>query len=172
MADDGAEANKNDRTWKSWVGIVLFVLGAGLLGVFFFGDQLSWLWRGIFVGVFVLATAVAVVFSEWIKLSTSTDKGPFDLYSLSHGSAGLLFGAWFLPLWWVLVITIAWEMFEASVPGWGMREPFVNRATDVGLAVAGWFLVVGLGAAFSDPPGQFPWLISVGSLACKACGMS
>lgn len=171
MADDGADANKNDRTWKSWVGIVLFVLGAGLLGVFFHGDHLSNFWRWLSVGVFVLATAVAIVFTEVIKLGDSTDRKPFDLYSLAHASAGLVFGAWFLPFWWVLTITIAWEMFEASVPGWGLREPFYNRATDVGLAVACWFLVTGLGAALTDPPGEIPWLMSTGSLACKACGM-
>ena len=167
MPDDGAVANTSERTWVSWVGIIVFVAAALALGIFFFGTQLP-LWVRIAFAVFFAAVTVTIaILSDVAHVLPSTDRGPFDWYTIAHGSAGLVFGAWFLPLWWVLVITIAWEMFEASVPGWGMHEPFLNRVIDVTVAVFGWFLVAGLGALITH--GQLPFLISAGSLACQAC---
>ena len=167
MADDGAEGNTSERTWVSWLGIVLFVAGALPLGIFFAGTQLP---LGVRLGItiaFAVITGTIALLADVAKVLPDVDRGPVDWYTIAHCSAGLAFGAWFLPLWWVLMITIAWEMFEASVPGWGMHESIWNRIMDVTVAVFGWFMVAGLGALITH--GHLPFLISKGSLACKAC---
>lgn len=167
MPDDGAAANTSERTWFSWLGIVLFVGLAGASSILFFGTQLPLGWRIAFAALFAGVTGTVAILADVVGVLRNTDRGPFDWYTLAHGSAGLAFGAWFLPLWWVVVITIAWEVFEATVPGWGMHEPFLNRVIDVTVAVFGWFLVAGVGALLTQ--GQLPFLISAGSIACGTC---
>ena len=45
------------------------------------------------------------------------DHTPFDLWSIVHAGAGIVFGLWSVPFPLVAVFTIAWEYFEWKVPG-------------------------------------------------------
>jgi hypothetical protein len=162
LGTDGATANTNERTFISWLAIIIFIVLAGATAVLFHGTQLSVGWRAAFVVIFGVATVTIALLADVAHVLPDTDRGPFDWYTIAHFSAGLAFGAWFLPLWWVLVVTIAWEVFEATVPGWGLHEPFVNRVMDITVAVCGWFLVAGCGALLTH--GQLPFLISPGSV--------
>jgi len=65
-----------------------------------------------------------------------------------HTFAGVVLGLWLTPLVVVMVLTLGWELFEISVPGFGDEEINSNRLSDVGVAWLGWLvgvLVAGVG---------------------------
>jgi hypothetical protein len=66
------------------------------------------------------------------------DKVAFDRWSVVHATAGCMLGLWGVPLLLVAVITIAWELFEKYVPGFGENEIIWNRVVDVVGAWFGW----------------------------------
>jgi hypothetical protein len=70
------------------------------------------------------------------------DKGIFDRWSIAHSGAGIVFGLWYLPLSYVIVATILWEVIEAVTKGIGDGEDFLNRVSDVSVAILGWAVVV------------------------------
>ena len=88
---------------------------------------------------------------------TSRDTVPFDLWTISHGGAGLVFGVWYMPFLVVLGLTVLWEVFEAIFRGFGDKEDFKNRAVDVGIALVLWAVVVVPAKFITDTP--FPFLL-------------
>ena len=164
MAED-----PNPRNWKSWVGFAAFVLPVGGWAVLFVGEQVHIAGRVVLTILF-LAALITVGVGDWKKVPffvNSTDRGAFDWWTVVHFLAGVTFGAFFLPLWWVLAVVLAWELFEAAVPGWGLNEPFVGRVVDVAVALLGWLIVTGVTALVIR--GQLPLIMTPGSIACEFC---
>ncbi len=90
------------------------------------------------------------------QAAADRDKNPFDLWTISHTGAGVVFGVWYLPLLFVLILTIAWEFYEYFFVGFGDKESFINRVTDVGVALAGWLVVVLIAMAVTGA--SFPFI--------------
>jgi len=90
--------------------------------------------------IFIALAAPVLVLAVLLRLRRDTwgrERRYVDLWSITHfasGSLGFLLGLG-LPL--VLVVAIAWELFELAV---GVYEYPTNRVIDVALAVAGWLL--------------------------------
>jgi hypothetical protein len=91
-----------------------------------------------------------------------------DWYTLAHAMVGIFLGAWFMPLAWVLLLTITWEIFEKFAPGFGETETMANRIVDVTAACLGWVAVTG-GAAFLQHA-TVPLIISQTSILCSWVG--
>ena len=70
------------------------------------------------------------------------DATAFDRWTIIHTAAGVAFGCWYIPLIFVLIVVFLWECFEFSVTGFGDQETILNKFTDMGVAVAGWLVVV------------------------------
>ena len=139
------------RAWWSWGSLGLVIAAVAIGVIFMHGNQLSSGWRwGVTIGFAVITITIALL-NDVAKVLPETDRGAVDYYTLAHFSAGLAFGAWFMPLWFVVVVTVGWEFYEKYVPGWGENEPFVNRAVDVGVALIGWLIVTGI-ASHGHPP--------------------
>jgi RHS repeat-associated protein len=85
------------------------------------------------------------------------DHTPFDVWSIVHGGAGIVFGLFSVPFPLVAVFTVAWEYFEWKVPGLGESEQLENRTTDVAVAWAGWILFAGVSALAAGAPSRMPW---------------
>ena len=49
---------------------------------------------------------------------------------------------WFVPLVYVLLLTIVWEFYEYFFVGIGDKENLLNRTVDVSVAFVGWLVVV------------------------------
>ena len=137
------------RKWWSWLSLFAVIGVVGLVTALLKGDQVSDEWRwGLTIGFAVVTITIALL-NDVAKVLPNTDRGPFDYYTIAHFSAGLAFGGWNVPLWWVVVATVAWEFYEAYVPGWGENEPISNRLVDIGVALIGWLIVT---AYTSDCP--------------------
>jgi hypothetical protein len=63
------------------------------------------------------------------------------------------------PLLFVLILTIAWEFYEYFFVGFGDKESFINRVTDVGVALVGWLLVVLVAMAVTVTGSSFPFIL-------------
>jgi hypothetical protein len=137
-------SNNPGIPWYSWIALVI-MLGLGAL-VFYLTNGLvvaSWLrWCVTIVWLVVIVSFGIHDFVIGSDSGGAKDDKPFDYWTIAHGGAGLVFGLWYMPLVFVLLLTICWEIFEWLVPGFGEKEVFLNRAVDVGIAVVLWFLVV------------------------------
>lgn len=135
--------------WYSWL-LLLVVLALGTLLVIFthepaVGDAARWIVTGVWAAVTLAMGLYDFIISPGTGTESGTiDRQPFDRWTISHGGAGLVFGVWFVPLVWLLVLVFAWEVFEKFVPGFGTEETLWNRAVDIGIAVVLWFVVVGI----------------------------
>jgi hypothetical protein len=137
------------------VAVALAVLTSGT-------NQPGWVWA---LRVITIAAGVGV--AGWLiarekarerrGLPIDRDASPFDLWTIAHTIAGLVMGAWGVPGPLVLVFTIAWEIFEWQVPGFGEGEIPLNRVVDVAVACVGWFVVAGLIAGITGH--EMPWLL-------------
>lgn len=85
------------------------------------------------------------------------DTTAFDLWTIPHTWAGVVFGLWGVPFTLVVLLTIAWEIFEWQVPGFGETESLGNRVVDIAVAWGAWILVAGGVALVTDTP--MPWLL-------------
>lgn len=160
--------NSSERTFWSYLGFAIFWAVSLASALPFFGPVLPLGLRIAFSVAFVVIGVSVALLVDKFKVAffvRTTDRGPFDWYTIAHGMAGVMLGAWFLPLWWVLVITIAWEIFEATVPGWGKYEPFLNRVIDVTVAAFGWLIVTGVTGLATG--GSLPLLLAPGSLVTQ-----
>ena len=139
---------------KSSIAIFAVVLAAIVVLLFFTHGSVAPLWlRWAVTGVWALATLILGIRDLVLTRDPQgLDSKPVDRWTFIHGSAGIVFGLWYIPLWVVLVVTIVWEVFEALVPGFGDKEIFLNRFFDVVSAVAVWFAVVGLVILFTGAP--------------------
>lgn len=130
--------------WYSWVGLVV-MLGLGVLLFTLTNSQVVTPWLRWTVTILWVIVTLAFGIHDFIVGSGSggnKDDRPIDYWTISHGGAGLFFGVWFIPLVYVLVLVILWEVFEWLAPGFGEKEIFLNRAVDVGIAVGLWLVVV------------------------------
>ena len=129
----------------------------------------KWLWFGVFValaGALILATAPTPFSSLSLTLLQgiavggeltmmgifghkdlinkaapgSIDRTAVDRWSLVHHVAGVVMGLFGVPLPFVILLTVVWELFEMSVAGFGDEEINANRITDITLALGGWFI--------------------------------
>jgi hypothetical protein len=99
--------------------------------------------RWMITGVFLALTAIFGIIDFVIAQDPGgRDDTPLDRWTIVHCLAGVVFGIWVVPLFYVLVVIIVWECFEFSVEGFGDQEVIMNRVVDVGVAVAGWLIVV------------------------------
>jgi hypothetical protein len=142
--------------------IVIFVVVlAAILGLILVthGSVVSLGLRWAVTGVYIVATVILGI-RDFGSDSGSDDRDatPFDRWTSIHAGAGVVFGVWYVPLVFVLLITIGWEVFEKLAPGFGDTEVILNRAVDVGSAVVVWLIVVGLVILIAGAP--FPLLSS------------
>lgn len=129
--------------WYSWLCLFVF-LAAGVAVVLATYARVfpPWVRWGITGGWLLLTLGLGIAdFLLHVK-SGPIDTKPIDRWTLSHGGAGLVFGAWYLPLFFVLLLTVLWEVFEFTVRGFGDQEIIANRIVDVGIALVLWLLVV------------------------------
>jgi hypothetical protein len=59
-----------------------------------------------------------------------------------HFLTGVTLGVWLVPFVLVVTVTIAWELLEISVPGFGDEEITGNRLIDILVAWIGWLIAV------------------------------
>ena len=85
------------------------------------------------------------------------DTTAFDLWTIPHTWAGVVFGIFGLSFPFVAGLTILWEVFEWLVPGFGETESLSNRVVDVAVAWGAWLLVAGAVALITQTP--MPWLL-------------
>lgn len=133
-----------------WRSAILFVIVVGIflaLMLLTF-DQgvgtLTWVlrWAGAAAWVaFAGYLGYRDIISKKAGTTEDIDHIPFDRWTWVHATAGALFGLWSVPLLLVAIITVAWEFFEAYVPGFGEKEILLNRVVDVAVAWIGWLLL-------------------------------
>lgn len=131
--------------WYSWI-ILAFHL-AWNVGIILMtqGDVVNSTLRWVVTIVFLVFTAALGAYDFFIaKDSATRDDTPCDKWTISHTLAGVVFGVWYVPLLFVLITVIWWEAFEFSVTGFGEKEVILNRAVDMGVAIVGWLIVVGI----------------------------
>lgn len=121
------------------------------------------------IGLIAAGVVVAIVLIVREKqraargLPADRDASAFDLWTIAHTLAGMVMGAWGVPGPLVVVYTVAWEIFEWQVPGFGEAEITLNRIVDVAVACIGWALVTLIVAAATRT--AVPWLLpSIGSI--------
>jgi hypothetical protein len=129
---------------KSSMATFAVVLAAIVVLLVFTHGSVTPLWlRWAVTGVWAVATVILGIRDLVLTADPQgLDSKPVDRWTFIHGSAGIVFGIWYTPLWVVLLVTVGWEVFEALVPGFGDKEIFLNRLFDVVSAVAAWFVVV------------------------------
>jgi len=151
----------SDIPLTSKVGLVAFWVAGGLLSIPLFGRELLWEPALIVTGIAAGIGGPVILLVDGLKIEFfrgSRDSQPIDWYTLAHTMVGVFLGAWFLPIWWVLILTIAWEVFEAVAPGFGETETLGNRIVDVAVACFGWVLVTGIAALTLNT--QMPFISS------------
>ena len=137
MADD------EKIPWYSWL-ILAFHLIWNFLIIWMtkaevFSDTLRW---GVTIA-FILATAGFGAYDHFFDKDTEgRDQKPCDKWTIIHTLAGVVFGLWYVPLVYVVITVLWWEVFEATVKGFGDKEVILNRVVDMGVALGGWLLMV------------------------------
>jgi hypothetical protein len=61
-----------------------------------------------------------------------------------HTLTGITLGIWLVPFLLVAALTILWEIFEVTVPGFGDEEITGNHLIDILSAWAGWVITIAL----------------------------
>lgn len=152
MAD--GDGGTSGIPWYSWLilGFHLFVSG----GIFWFmhslvvSPGLVWLVTGLWVLAALIMGLIDFVLSKGSQ--GSTDTTAIDRWTAIHFGAGIVFGIWYVPILWVVILAFLWECFEFSVAGFGDQEIIQNRLVDIGSALVGWVGVVVLVIAFAKTP--------------------
>jgi hypothetical protein len=97
----------------------------------------------IVTGVWILGACIMGLIDFIVSRgSTDVDATAFDRWTIIHTAAGIVFGFWYIPLIFVLIVVFLWECFEFCVTGFGDQEIILNKLTDMGVAVVGWAVVV------------------------------
>ena len=87
-------------------------------------------------------------------VQTPTERlGILDRWTIPHTLTGPQFAIWLVPLSVMLVIVLAWEVFEIVIPG--QEAGWAHRLVDVVVAVVGWLVVSHLLTLTSDLPIRF-----------------
>jgi len=133
--------------WSSAIGFAAVVVVFLLLSLMTFDPQVTtptWIIRVVGTIAWVIF-AMVLGYRDIVQKKgqgpQDIDKVAFDRWSVVHATAGCMFGLWGVPLLLVAVITIAWELFEKYVPGFGENEIIWNRVVDVIGAWIGWTVV-------------------------------
>ena len=134
-------ADADEMKWWSVPAAALFVAVTVLFMVLLHNPVVSGAVRWTFTIIWLCGGLFAIIWDRVLHKGT-VDVVAVDYWTAVHAGFGVVAGFWYFPLIPLLVVTIAWEFFEASVPGFGMKEKFWNRFWDVAVAVAGWFLIV------------------------------
>ena len=131
--------------WYSWIILGFHLIWNVMIILMTKSDVVNDKLRWVVTIVFLLFTLALGAYDFFIaKDSATRDDKPFDKWTISHTLAGFVFGVWYVPLLFVLITVIWWEAFEFSVTGFGEKDVILNRAVDMGVAIAGWLIVVGL----------------------------
>lgn len=67
------------------------------------------------------------------------DKTLVDYWTIGHAMTGVVLGVWGPPGLLVLILTVGWEIIEKA--GFSPDEVIPNLLMDIGVAIAGWFVV-------------------------------
>jgi hypothetical protein len=131
--------------WWSWLILALHLLWSftiiWLTKAEVFGAKVRW-GAAIALG---LGAAGLGAYDHFINKDTDNrDKGKFDPWTVVHTLAGVVFGLWYVPFIYVLITVFWWELFEFTVKGFGDKEVIINRGVDMGVAIVGWLIVVGI----------------------------
>lgn len=137
-------------------------------------DVEGWVWAlRIILIVLGVGLAVGLILRERSRekrgLPMDRDSSAFDLWTIAHTMAGLVMGAWSIPFPLVVVFTIAWEIFEWQVPGFGETEITSNRIVDIAVAWVGWIIVAGIIALSTQTP--MPWLLPATTSLVRDAGL-
>lgn len=156
MAVPGKAAANGGITipWYSWLALGAFLVAGAVLVILtsrpVLPDWLRWI---VTIAWIVLTVALGIydfilgggARAAAAQRRAAIDVQPFDRWTISHTGAGLVFGVWFVPFVWTVLLVVAWEIFEMTVPPFGKDEILANRAVDIGVALVGWLVVVLLG---------------------------
>jgi hypothetical protein len=146
------------RTWLSWVIGGLFITGAvTLIYVSSRTGAAEPDWhRSVRYGC-TAALAIVVVTRLILEATVLRPQPgtapPWDkrfadwAWTPIHTFAGFVMGLWLAPFVVVAGLTVAWEVLEISVPGFGDEEINGNRLTDITVAWLGWGAAAALTAA-------------------------
>jgi hypothetical protein len=137
--------------WYSWLilafhlswsaGILIMTHRPEIPGSLRWGVTLAWVVLTLLFGLYDFVVA------KGATARGETDATPFDRWTIVHGLAGVVFGLWYIPLFYVLTVIVIWEAFEFAVAGFGDQEVIMNRLVDIGVALVGWLIVVLLAVA-------------------------
>ena len=154
-----AETTETKIPWYGWIGLAVFIAGGLTIAILtnrpVVNDVVKWVVTGAWVLV-TIGLGLYDFFGWGGGGGEGIDKQPIDRWSIPHGGAGLVFGVWFIPLIWVVLLIVLWEVFESLPTGFGQGEIITNRLADIGLALVGWLLVTGISAAITGAP--MPWI--------------
>jgi RHS repeat-associated protein len=110
--------------------------------------------------IFITAGAVAfAIFLAFKDLGNPNAQGvdnrALDRWSIVHTLAGVVMGLFRVPFPIVAALTVSWEVFETTVPGFGESEINANRIMDITVAWGGWLIAAGTISAIRGQ--QMPW---------------
>ncbi len=136
--------------WYSWIVLVFHLAWNIIIILMTSSNVINSTLRWVVTIVFLAFTGLLGAYDFFIaKDSASRDDTPWDKWTISHTLAGVVFGVWYVPLLFVVITVLWWEAFEASATGFGDKEVILNRAVDMGVALAGWLVVVVLAMIFA-----------------------
>jgi hypothetical protein len=98
--------------------------------------------RWAITGPWMVLVLIFGIIDKVSKDAGNVDATPLDRWTIVHTLAGVVFGFWFVPIIWVVILVFFWECFEFSVAGFGDKEVIMNRVVDMGVAIGGWLIVV------------------------------
>lgn len=152
--------------WALAIGLV--VLTTAMI------NQLDGIWAlriGLALGGVVLAGVLIgrEKRRERHGLPLDRDATAFDLWTIAHTVAGMVMGAWGVPFPLVALFTIAWEIFEWLVPGFGESETLKNRVVDIAVAWVGWLIIAAVVAAVAHT--AIPWILPSSESLVRNAGL-
>lgn len=170
MVPTAHAASDGPSTGGKVAAAVFWIIAAGLVVLLApIENQPGMIWVLRVLALIVwLVMGLVLIFREKRRtaagLGLDRDATPFDYWTIPHTWAGVVFGIWGVPLWLVFILTIAWELFEAKVAGFGETETTGNSVVDIAVAVVAWILVAGAVALIAHTP--MPWsIVSVDAIA-------
>jgi cytochrome b561 len=149
------------RNWLSWLCGAVF-LGLATLVVFATtqtaDNEPGWheTVRWGFTIALVALVVLRILLEATVSKPRAGEVGQWDRqlgdpwWTTIHTLTGVVLGLWLTPFFVVVGLTIAWELLEMSVPGFGDEEINGNRLVDMLVAWVGWLAAAAIAAAASD----------------------
>jgi len=139
--------NSSRITYGSMVAVACFNIGTAFLLLVYlpYQHRVFPLWFKIVSSALYFGTLVWL-FVEFLIgngiRGFETDTIAFDIWTVNHTLAGVLF-AWMLPFWWMTLVVSVWEVLEAEwTVGLGDGEDPWNHVVDVIVALVGWWIFI------------------------------